>query len=112
MFQMDSIPFHTLIVRFLSLTTLFIGIIQIWFTIGYNVSLIKSKIPLWTTKIARPLVQIYKSPENEAIHLTQTEQTPDVSKKAIPPTAEDLTFVIDKFVFVLFALALAINCLA
>jgi len=98
-------------VRFLSLTTLFIGIIQIWFTIGYNISLVSSKIPLWTMKITKPLMQLYKNSETEGIHLTQSEQTPDVSKKDVSPTTEHLTFVIDKAIFVLFALALLINYL-
>jgi hypothetical protein len=99
-------------VRFLSLATLFIGIIQIWFTIGYNVSQLNCPIPMWTMRLTKPLLKNYRNTEQESIHLTQTDQSTDGNKKCLQPTTEVLTYFIDKLVFIGFSLTLAIYTFA
>ena len=96
----------------MSVTTLFVGIIQIWFTIAYNISLLQCAIPLWTSKLTKPLLQMYRNSEHESIQLTNAESNPDNGKKSSQPTAEHLTYVIDKMALLVFALALAINSFA
>ncbi|CAG2118547.1 unnamed protein product [Medioppia subpectinata] len=98
-------------VRFLSLSVLFVGLLQIWLTIAYNISLLKCEIPLWTAKVTKPLLQMYRNTEHESIQLTQSEQLQD-TKKSGQPNAEDLTFIIDKIVFIVFAFAIVINSVA
>ncbi|XP_054159268.1 acetylcholine receptor subunit alpha-type acr-16-like [Oppia nitens] len=101
-------------VRFISLTTLFVGLLQVWITIAFNTSQLKGQIPVWAMKFTKPLIQLYRNTEHESIQLTQSEQTADVTNKksvAKHPNAEDLTFIVDKLLFIVFTFMIIINSL-
>ncbi|CAG2177856.1 unnamed protein product [Oppiella nova] len=115
-FVLNSFSFLTLTLLLLYLGTHFgfssLGVpVAVWLTIAYNTSLLKCTIPMWTMRFTKPLLQMYRNTEHETIQLTQSEQLHDTTKKSSQPNAEDLTFIIDKVIFIVFALTIVINAI-
>lgn len=97
-------------VRYLSLTTLAIGISLIWTTIGVNVSVLKFQPPLIAVKLIAPLAQLIgQNKIQETVGLTTNEDVLSNEKQSLSkPTAELVTLAIDKIVFVIFLLAVSL----
>jgi hypothetical protein len=84
---------------------------MIWSTIGYNLSLLKSQIPVFAQKFVTPMAQIlYTNSEQETIELTseQTEDKEKSRKKTSEPTYEHFITVVDKVVFFVYLISICL----
>ncbi|XP_054160554.1 acetylcholine receptor subunit alpha-type acr-16-like [Oppia nitens] len=94
-------------VHFISVSTLFVGLLQLWLTIAYSTSF----FPIRFIKVMFQTYRKTTTTEHEEQHLTKSTkpEMEDILKESDQTKSQIFVLIIDKFVFVVYVFALLYN---